>query len=427
MFSRLKTIIVASDLRLNIGMTLGRQILAAGVQLLVVVLIARNLGPEGNGFYAMAILSPAILANFLNFGIGSATVYFVSRRQFSAKQAAWENTKLALVISGVGVAIALPILCIWGEQLFPGIPISLLFIGLAGFPLSLYLAFNSSVLQGLQDFRAFNATVLLPPIVSLIVVPVAFYALNLGIYGALSAYILGQLTACITVYLFLRKRLVHSCENLVANLAGSVTYYKAVLNYGGKAHLSNVITFINYRADIFLVNLFLTPALVGVYAIAVQISEKLWLPSQAVSTVLFPKLSTMGDHPADRLRLTNKAFFLVSGITAVFSCLTAIVLHLLIVPVFGKEYLAMFPAFYWLLPGIVCWAGARVQSNCIAAAGKPEWNMYQSFAVLVINLAGNLFLIPQCGIVGAAMATSMAYVFDAIVKVYLVNRIEHGV
>ncbi|WP_269851929.1 oligosaccharide flippase family protein [Methanosarcina horonobensis] len=51
-------------------------------------------------------------------------------------------------------------------------------------------------------------------------------------------------------------------------------YTKECLGYGWKAHLSNILAFVNYRADLFLVNFFLTPAATGIYLIAVQIAEK---------------------------------------------------------------------------------------------------------------------------------------------------------
>jgi O-antigen/teichoic acid export membrane protein len=50
----------------SIGATLGRQVFAAMLNLLTVVLIARVYGPEGNGAFAMALLLPSMLASFLN-------------------------------------------------------------------------------------------------------------------------------------------------------------------------------------------------------------------------------------------------------------------------------------------------------------------------------------------------------------------------
>jgi len=113
----------------------------------------------------------------------------------------------------------------------------------------------------------------------------------------------------------------------------------------------------------------------------------------------------------------------VSSITALASTGVAIALYWLISPVFGEEYVEALPAFLWLLPGIIAGAGSRIYANCIAAAGKPEWNMYSSIGVVTINVIGNILLVPEYGIVGAAWATSVAYCFNAVVKFCLVRRL----
>lgn len=155
--------------------------------------------------------------------------------------------------------------------------------------------------------------------------------------------------------------------------------------------------------------------------IAVQVAETLWMLSQATSTVLLPRLSAMHQNPKARMALANKGFLVVSGITAGASLGVACLLYWLISPVFGEEYVEALPAFSWLLPGIIAGAGSRIYANCIAAAGKPEWNMYSAIGVVTVNVIGNILLVPEYGIVGAAWATSVAYCFNALVKAYLVR------
>jgi O-antigen/teichoic acid export membrane protein len=400
-------------------MTLGRQLLAAFAQFLLVVLIARKLGPEGNGFFAMAILIPTVLANFLNFGVGPATVYFVSRGDFNVHQAMAGNLRLALIVATAGVACALPVLVIWGTELFPGVPQGLLYFGLASFPLTLLLAYLNTILQGLEDFKALNLTVLLPPYVNLVGVVIALHVLTLGVEGTMVAYIIGQVVGLLVVFALLsRSKILQKQTNQHTSLS---VYAQKILSYGWKAHLSNILAFVNYRADIFLVNFFLTPAVTGIYVIAVQVAETLWMLSQATSTVLLPRLSAMHQNPKARMALANKGFLVVSGITAGASLGVACLLYWLISPVFGEEYVEALPAFSWLLPGIIAGAGSRIYANCIAAAGKPEWNMYSAIGVVTVNVIGNILLVPEYGIVGAAWATSVAYCFNALVKAYLVR------
>ena len=420
MLNKLKGFTTGSLLRRNVSMTLSRQMLAALAQFILVVVIARELGPEGNGIYALAILLPTMLATFLNLGVGPATVYHVSRKDFDAAHVVAGNLRMGLIVSIAGVAVTLPVLWSWGEQVFPGVPSALLYLGLLSFPVTLLLAYLSTVFQGQENFKVFNLTVLMPPYVNLFAVLVALYVFDWGILGALWAYIIGQLIGLVAVLVFLYrdKVLIRKPED-----KSSLTdYTRKSLSYGWKAHLSNILAFVNYRADIFLVNLFLNPAATGVYVIAVQIAEKLWMLSQAASTVLLPRLSAMHTTPQARLDLTNKGFILVSLLTLGLSGMVAIALYWLIVPVFGSAYADAWLAFMWLLPGIIAGAGSRIYSNCIAAAGKPEWNMYVAFAVVAINITGNIILIPDYGIVGAAIATSIAYCFNAAVKVWLVKR-----
>jgi O-antigen/teichoic acid export membrane protein len=418
--ARLKRFSSGSHLRQNVSLTLGRQLMAAFAQFLLVVVIARELGPEGNGFYAMAILIPAMLANLLNFGVGPATVYYLSRGDFNVHQAMSGNLSLALIAATVGIAIALPLLVIWGGELFPGVPQGLLFLGLASFPLTLLLSYLNTILQGVEDFKSFNLTVVLPPFVNLVGVMVALYGFELGVEAAMVAYISGQLVGLLIVFSMLsRSKLIREEEEQGTCLS---VYARKTLSYGWKAHLSNIMAFVNYRADIFLVNFFLTPASTGLYVIAVQVAEKLWMLSQAASTVLLPRLSAMHQNPKARLALTNRGFVIVSMITTLASIGVSIALYWLISPVFGEEYLQALPAFFWLLPGIIAGAGARIYANCIAAAGKPEWNMYVSVGVVTINIIGNILLVPKYGIVGAAWATSLAYVLNAVVKFWLVRK-----
>ncbi|KAA8978333.1 flippase [Halospina sp. K52047b] len=418
--ARLSQFTSGSQLRRNITLTFGRQLLAAAAQLLLVVLIARKLGPEGNGHYAMAILIPTLLTNFLNFGVGPATVYYIGRGEFTPRQAARENFRMALIVAVIGATSTLPVLWLWSEQLLPNVPLPLLLIGLAAFPPSLLLSYSRSILQGLENFRAFNATILAPPYITLFGVLISLYALNAGTIGTVTAYLIGQTTGCLIVTMLLVRHLKN--VNSQNESYSGKEYRRKTINYGWKAHLSNILAFVNYRADIFLVNFFLTPASTGLYVISVQIAERLWMLSQATSTVLLPRLSAMHGEPEARLSLTRKGFFLVSTITGAGCLVAALVLYWSIGPVFGSEYVDALPAFFCLLPGIIAGAGARVQANCIAAAGKPEWNTITAIIVVGANVIGNIILVPNYGIIGAAWATSIAYTGNAAVKHILVAK-----
>jgi O-antigen/teichoic acid export membrane protein len=159
-----------------------------------------------------------------------------------------------------------------------------------------------------------------------------------------------------------------------------------------------------------LVNFFLGPAAAGVYVIAVQLGERLWMLSQSVSTVILPRLAELSNEEGKRQQLTPLITRWVLWITFSFAILFGVISYPLIALLFGKEFLSGVLPLLLLLPGITVMAPARVLANDIAARGRPGLNAYSSCAALLVNIAGNLMLIPTYGLAGAAVATSAAYI-----------------
>jgi Na+-driven multidrug efflux pump len=70
-------------------------------------------------------------------------------------------------------------------------------------------------------------------------------------------------------------------------------------------------------------------------------------------------------------------------------------------------------------------AGSRILANAIAAKGSPQINMYTSAFVMILNIILNIILIPKYGLLGAAVATSIAYSINTILRVWLFSKLEN--
>ncbi|MBF2052871.1 MAG: polysaccharide biosynthesis C-terminal domain-containing protein [Candidatus Sericytochromatia bacterium] len=182
-----------------------------------------------------------------------------------------------------------------------------------------------------------------------------------------------------------------------------------LIQYGYKAHLSNILAFLNYKADIFLVNFFLGPASTGVYIVAVQIAERLWMLSQAAGTILLPHLSSLNQREDERAKITPVVTRMVLFVTFLGAIFIAVIGFVLLHLLFGHKFRPSFAPLLLLLPGMVLGAASRILANDIASRGKPEINMYSSLIVIIVNIIGNIVLIPEFGLSGAALATSIAY------------------
>jgi O-antigen/teichoic acid export membrane protein len=401
----------------DVSLTIGRQVLIIVVGLGSTVLIARLLGPTGNGEYALAMLLPTMLATFLNLGVAPANVYFVGRGEVTARTALRATIRLWVLLSAIGCIGAVAIIRFGHNAWFHGVPTPLLWLALVAFPVTMLRSLIASLLQALEDFHRYNKVMLAAPLATFVLSILAVWILRLGVIGALVAAVIGSASGLSAAYAGLKPRLESEDADVSA-------YCRRCLSYGWKAHLSNVLSFLNYRADVLLLNFFLNPAAAGIYMIAVKIAEQLWLFSGAVSTVILPRLSAMHREEEKRRFLTP----LIARWLLALSACGALVLVAFGKPfirvLFGTAYSSAAPALLWLLPGIVLGGSARVLANDIAARGRPDLNLAVALFVVVVNIVGNVFLIPRYGIVGASMATTLSYGLNSIVKLMIYSRLS---
>lgn len=405
-------------LGVNVVATMARQFAASVVGLATVMVVAQILGPDGNGQYAMAILLPSLLANVMQFGIGSSIVYFVGRGSISVARARSAAIRLWLGISAAGCGLGWGVIALWGEE-FGGVPTTLLVGGVAVFPTMLLHSYHLALLQAKQDFRRYNIAHLAGPVATLPLMVALVWVAGLGVAGALLAFGLGYGCALAIAWHGVRRHAGDGHEG-----ADAIGFMRRAIDYGWKAHLGNILAFLNYRADLFLVTSFLGAAPTGIYVIAVQMSEKLWTLSQAVSTVLFPRLAELSRDEDTRRILTPLIARIVLVVTSLAAAALAAAAGPLIALLFGGEYGAARNALHLLLPGIVLLSVSRVLSNDIAARGRPEINMYAAAVTVVVNILGNILLIPGWGIAGAAVATTASYGLDTATKIYFYARLS---
>ncbi|CAG21062.1 lipopolysaccharide biosynthesis protein [Photobacterium profundum] len=390
--------------------TAGRQIITGIVQLIIIMIISRTYGPAGSGSYTIITLLPITLTNLLNMGITASNVYFIGSKKYKVEIVISNLYKIACALSIIGLLIGFLLITFASDNLFPNVDVWLLYIALIVFPLTLLNSFFNSIFQAIQNFKIFNIILIIQPLSMLLLV--SFLTLideNEIIYLISSLIISSLLSLCVSFFHILQ----------IKNDEKEITrdgYIKDSLKYGIKAHLSNIVAFLNNKADIYFVNMLLNPTSVGFYIISVQLSEKIWIVSQALSTVLLPKLSELSDEENTKKEIVLALSKIVFYITIFLSTFVAIISKPVIILLFGEEFSPAIEPLLYLLPGVVFMTVARVLANDLASRGRPELNMYTSIIIVIVNIIGNIILIPLYGISGAAISTSIAYVLNCILR-----------
>ena len=401
----------------NTAATFIAQIVILIIGIATSIIIARVLGPEGKGLYSLAILLPTLMATLTNFGISPATVYLTASGSYDRKQIFGNNILFSLVIGAISLTIGLVVVLFLKETLLPGLPMPLALVGMFVLPLTLLVENLQKIFIGMQKILTANILSIIYFSLSLVFILIALFGFRSDVLGVLIASILSLLVATIMVVLWLNRTLRGVRFSL------NFPYIKSTLSYGLKAHLGNILGFLNLRADVFLVNFFINPTAVGFYSISVNIAEKLWLVSRASSTVLFPKVAAEKNEQKRKefTPIISRTMFLitVSGALILF-----FIVEKIIVLLYSPQFLSSVRPLQILLPGIAVGGADSILAHDIAGRGKPLVNSYISIIALIVNIILNISWIPKFGIEGAAWASTISYGLTFVGRVLIYSRIS---
>jgi O-antigen/teichoic acid export membrane protein len=425
MFTQMKNLFASlslgrtPDSRLNLSVAIGttviRQIAASGLYFVAMSITTRQLGPHANGLLATAMLLPQTLYAFLNLGLGPSNVYHLSSGTGNHNAMRRTNWMLAC---GLWITV-LAVLAASSEQhietYLPGIDKKSALYASVLFPLMLLGAWTASLLQGNRDYQEYNRTLLIQPFMFCtgVIVCSAFDAIT--VIAVLTCSLVSQMTLWLVSEAKARKISRPPGD-------GQHTFADAV-KFGLRSHVSNIITFMNYRIALYLVSFKLGAAAAGEYTVSIQLAEALWLISSAASMIVFPESAAHSKSPVELQKMISKIAASVFRITFAGALLAAALFPLVIPLVFGPAYQGSVVPLLILLPGIVAWSYMSVLSNSLAGMGCQAVNIQSALLCLFINICGSILAIPRFGTAGAALASTLAFMITALYTVVMYRKV----
>lgn len=377
------------------------------------VLVARTIGVEGKGIYTLVLMVGSLLVLFLSLGLGGSLTYFTASKHFDTDTLYSFSLVASLLISILG-GFAFFILydLFLANTFLIGIGPQYILLVLILLPFNLISLFLSSIILGKQQLVAFNLISIIRVVSNLLFQLISAFSGG-GLPGAILAWFASNLVAFGATLWFVRG-------DFRPHLRFPQQIVRPAASYGIKNYLANLFMFFNYRLDTFFVNYYNGAADVGLYSTGVGVAELIWYIPNAISGALFPKSSSMSKETSARLTAQVSRQSLV--IAAVLTIVSAVIGPLLIPFVYGVDFLPSVKPFLWLLPGILGITLSKIISANLAGIGKPQYATYTSGMTVIITVVLDVLLIPPYGIVGAAIASTVAYLLSAALTVMWFSR-----
>lgn len=389
-----------SDFVRKVAETFATRVFLIGIGLVTSIIVTRILGPEGRGFYAVATAIGATGVQFGNLGLHASNTYCVARDR-TLLPSLLGNTLIVSFVLGGGGAVFAWMLFVLLPDLAP-VKGLLLFMALAWIPFGLAYLLLQNLLLGVHEVRAYNKVELINNILAVVLIALLIVS---GFVTVETVFLTSLIVLVISIALILYPLRKHINRFPTASL----TLFRENIPYGIKAYLAAFFSFLVLRADILMVKYILDAEQAGYYSLAVNMVDLVYMLPITAGTILFPKLSAM-QNVDDKWSITKKVAGWMLLIMLFIALFTAILATPLIKILFGKQFIPAAPAFIWLLPGIVMLSLASIISGFIASITIPNAVVILYFAVFIFNVLLNFLLIPNFGIIGASMSSTICYI-----------------
>ena len=381
------------------------------------IFVARLLGPEGSGGFAIALTIVLMLTVLCSLGIEHGIAYHVASGRWAARDALRSVQRVALLSGLLGAA-----LCVLARlavpQAFGGLSVASTATAALTVPFALSWFYVSFVGLAIDRYEAYVA----PPAMqsALTLVLVVALALAAGLAGAVAGLAIANVLVALATGAWARRRLPP-----VAPGPPPPGRLRRALSFGAMGYGANALTLLSARLDLLILSAVASAAAVGHLAVAIAVTGVLWLVPSALSEVLFPRIAALSASGADDVRSFVEAKSLRHTVLLVALALPLLTapLVVLVVPIYGAGFRPAVDLALILLPGVALIGLSGVLSATIVGRGRPEFGLYTAAIVTPLTIAAYALLIPALDARGAALAKSLSYVASFALTVWFYRRV----
>lgn len=386
----------------NTSWMFGEQILRMAAGLLVGIWVARYLGPEQFGVFSYAIAFVAIFGSIAKLGLDSIVVRDLvnepHKRDLYLGTAFWLKLVGALVTFIIVAFTTLFASNDYTTNLY-------IFIIASG------IIFQSfEVIDFYFQSKVLSKFVSLSKMVQLLLsslLKIYFVLTGADLFWFVMVSLIDQFTLAMTFYIAYKYQ---KLGNFYRHFDWITA--KKLLKNSWPLIFSGLVVMIYMRIDQIMIKEMLGTREVGIYSAAVRLSEAWYFIPMVITSSLFPAIVS-GKKVSKELyytRLQRLYTFMVWTAIAIALPITFLS-DWLVMLLYGEEYVGAGKVLM-----IQTWAGVFVFLGVASSSWLTSENLqmvafYRTFAGAIINIVLNLFLIPVYGIVGAAIATLVSYMF----------------
>jgi O-antigen/teichoic acid export membrane protein len=366
------------------------------------VIVARRLGDDGFGTYAVLNVTVALAVQIGSAGLPSANTYFLARDRATLGPIFANALVFALVVGSI-ITVAVLGLNWLRPSLFGEVSTRLLAATAVSIPFQLLILLGLNILLAIDRIRQLNLFDALLPAWVLVNAVVVLIILREQLFALVSFNTVAAAVLSVVLALYISREVSNQKKSRKAKPDRQLL--NAMLRYGVKFYISIMAGAIIFRADVLIVNRFRGVAEAGVYAVASQFSFLLLMLPAVIASLLFPRVAASRDERGEFAAQVTRH----TTIVMLLMCLAAAAFSFVLPWIYGARFSDATIQLLILLPGIFFMGVESVLVQHFTGTGLPAIIPVFWIITLAFNIGLNLLVVPTFGARGAAASSTLSY------------------
>lgn len=250
----------------------------------------------------------------------------------------------------------------------------------------------------------------------LILAIVFIYGLNMGLTGGVLAYTISSIISA-GLACYYATKLIPLFEKQVT----PIFEMRELLRFSIPMFFNSMVNELMRNEDVLMLGYFVSAADVGIYSIAVRILAFAETVFQTFRPLFNPMVAEL--HEKKEFKKLSHLLKMITRWDIIISC--PIFLCLLLFPgfflsIFNKEFAGGANCLRLLALGSIIVSISSYPDSIISMSGRSHIVLINTFIALMVNFIINYLLIPDYGIIGAAIGTIAAFVVITLLRVSIV-------
>ena len=402
------------------GITLCGTVIGKGFLFIFTIYLAKKLGVGDLGIYFLGITIIKFLSILACFGLGAGATRFIAIHAGEKDLCRMKGTVLFIsamvVMNGLFIIVLISFL---GDYFFisvfnkPDLANAIMILSFA-LPFESLMRILLASTRGLKYMHYTAYTNDLAWVISRMLFAVFFVSiLDLGLKGALLAYVLSTIIAASMALFFVNKHVPMLSKKVKAKFEN-----KKLLRFSIPMVITALMNEMMTHLDILMLGVFVSASDIGIYSVVVRIlgiAKVIFMAFQPIFQPFVADLSAKKEF--ERLSSLLQIVTQWSVMLSFPIFLLILVFPEFFLSIFGSEFSSGSRCLVVLASAVVISSIATLPGTMIFMSGRSDITLKNNAVVLFINLILLYLFIPRYGIIGAAFATGISFIIFALIRI----------